>query len=184
MSSHPLDDFEEFFNKKRVIKINKLVDKKENDVVVLGGTITKIRRITTKKNDNMAFVTLTDKTGSIDLVIFPKTFEKVKDELVPDIPVLFAGRVNLRDNAVSIIIEMAKALDPAKYAKKFEGVTFKVRDINTEEEILQLKEIIRDSPGTTPVRILRYLNGDEKSMILNNMVSLTPDIEEMLKKFI
>lgn len=184
MSSHPLDDFEDFFTSKKVQKINKLLDKNEGDVVLLGGIISKIRRTTTKKNENMAFVTLTDKTGNIDIVIFPRTYEQVKNELLPDIPILFAGRVNKRDADVTVIAEKAKSLDPKKYAKKFEGITFKIRANHSEEEIIMLKEAIRNNLGEVPVKILKYEeDGSVKSMILNNMVELNDNITLMQKKF-
>jgi DNA polymerase-3 subunit alpha len=183
MSSHPLDDYEEFFNEKRVTKISKLVERKENDVVVLGGTITKVRRTTTKKNENMAFVTLTDKTGSVDLVIFPRTYEQVKNELLPDVPVLFAGRINMRNSDMSIIVEKAKSLNPAKHARKFEGIVFHITEDATEDDVISLKEAIRNNPGITPVKIIRISGSEEKSMTLNNMVEMTPEILAMLKKF-
>jgi DNA polymerase-3 subunit alpha len=185
VSSNPLDDYEEFFKEKRVTRIIELQEKKEGDVVILGGIITKIRRTTTKKNDNMAFVTLTDKSGSIDLVIFPRSFEKVKNELNPDLPVLFAGRVNKRDTETSIIVEKAKALDPAKHARKFEGITFKVRDFHTEDDISNLKDVIRSNPGDVAVRIMIYKeNDDPTSVVLNNRVAMTDEVSEMISKFV
>ena len=59
--------------------------------------IDKIKEITTKKNEPMAFLTCSDEEVSIDVIIFPKTYEKYSNFKKGDI-IKVDGRVERRDN--------------------------------------------------------------------------------------
>lgn len=183
MTSHPLAQFEDFFLEKKTVPIAEALKLKQGAVVILGGIITKIKRFTTKKNENMAFATLEDQTGTIDVVIFPRSYEVIKNELLPDVPILFAGRINIRDEEKTLIGEKGKALDPAKCASTFEGVTFRINELNTEEEIMSLKQAIRNNPGDLPVKVITYQDSARKVMILNNKIAVTDEIKVYIDRF-
>jgi len=79
--------------------------------VKIGGVITRIRKILTRRGNNeMAFVTIQDKTGSIELVIFPRIFNLVKDFLNKDRVIIVEGKLDSRDDRVSLIAEKIKEL--------------------------------------------------------------------------
>lgn len=183
MTDHPLAQFEDFFAEKKAVSIMEALQKKDGDVVILGGIINKVKRFTTKKNENMAFATLEDQTGSIDVVIFPRAYEVLKNELLPDVPVLFAGRVNARENEMTLIAEKGKALDPEKCKASFNGITFKITGDHSEEEIMALKIAIRSNPGDVPVKVITYQDSGKKIIILNNGVSLSDDLKVYIEKF-
>ncbi len=66
----------------------------DREKVVVAGIITKMRRLNTKNGNQMAFATLEDLQGSVELVIFPKVWEK-QGSLVHMDAVLFAeGKVD------------------------------------------------------------------------------------------
>ena len=74
--------------------------------VKVGGIITSIRRVFTKRNNNeMAFVTIDDQTGKLDLVVFPKVFSRFKSLLVEDRVVLVVGTIDNRDDKISLLVE-------------------------------------------------------------------------------
>ena len=56
-------------------------------------------------NHEMAFVMLSDLTGNIELVIFPKIYQQVKTYLVADSVVLVKGRLDEKDNRLTVIVE-------------------------------------------------------------------------------
>ncbi len=183
MTNHPLNDFDEIFKEKHVVPVAELKNRNENDFVVVGGIINKIKRITTKNNDNMAILSVEDMTGMTEIVAFPRIYEKIKDEFVQNIPILFVGRVKYREDVVSVILDKVKALDPEKHSNNFSGIIFKIRDDHTEGDISDLKQIIKDHPGDIPVKIIS-LQGDEvKTVVLNNKVAKCAEIEECQKKF-
>jgi len=112
LTEHPLEGTLKALEEKvshRLFEIDpiELVGKK----IRVGGIITRIRRVFTKKNNHeMAFVTLEDKSGSLDLVIFPKLFAATKNILIEDRAVLVEGRLDNREDRLSLIVDKIEAL--------------------------------------------------------------------------
>ncbi len=185
LTSHPLDDLQEFLQAKKAVPIAKISDlPATRKIIVVGGIVSEIKRITTKKGDPMAFITVQDKTGSMEMIVFPSTYQELINELEPNKPVLFAGKINERDGQKSFIIEKAKHIDPEKHGTNFNGVIFNVQDTHTVKEIDDLKRFIRDNPGDIPVKIVIHdSDGSEKSIFLNNSITQNPATDEYLKKF-
>ena len=77
----------------------------EGSIVAIAGMITKVRTHNTKKGDTMAFADLEDMHGKVDLIIFPKTWEKDREEIKVDKLVLVRGKVNFKDDKVSIMAD-------------------------------------------------------------------------------
>ena len=182
-SSHPLDSLQEFFESKGVITVRDAMDKKNGDIVILGVMITKIRRITTKKGDRMAFLTAEDKTGQIDLIVFPRVYETMKDVLEENKPMLLVGKLNVRDGEKSIVLDKAKYVDPDKHSSDFKGVTFRIRPKHTEDEIKELKQFINDSNGDLPVKLIIDDGKDKRTTVLKKTIGMNADTKRFLRKF-
>ena len=183
-SSHPLDPFQEFFESKKVISIREALDtKKNNDLVILGVMVSKVRKISTKKGDMMAFLTLEDKSGKTDAIVFPRTYQELKDSLVENKPMLIAGRINVKEGEKSIIVEKGKYIDEAKCSSKFDGVTFRIRPTHTQEEIADLKAFIAQSQGDVPVKIIVDDGEGKKTVLLNKKIEMNEETKKWLRKF-
>ncbi len=182
-SSHPLDSLELFLDEKGIQSIKNLKDLNDGDPVVIVGLITKIRRITTKKNENMAILIIEDKTGSIEIVAFPRKYEEFKGMFKLNIPIGFVGRVNKKDDFYSIVLTKMKEIDMEKYSDEFDGITFRINDIHNGEDLKMLKETIKKNPGDCLVRIIVHKKGDKKNMVLKHKINKTPEILECIKKF-
>lgn len=183
-SSHPLDPLQEFFEQKNTISIKEaLEEKKNNDLVILGVMVSKIRKITTKRGDVMAFLTIEDKTSKTDAIIFPRVYQELKDSLIENKPMLIAGRLNVRDGEKSIIVEKAKYIDESKYSSEFKGVVFRITPIHTEEEIKELKEFISRSEGDIPVKIVVNNGETKKTVILEKKIMMNEETKKWIKRF-
>jgi DNA polymerase III subunit alpha len=183
-SSHPLDAFQEFFESKNVISIREaLENKKNNDLVILGVMVDKIRKISTKKGDMMAFLTIEDKSGTSDAIVFPRTYQELKDSLVENKPMLLAGKINVKEGDKSIIVEKAKYIDEAKCKSEFEGITFRIKPTHTEEEIAQLKSFIANSEGDLAVKIIVDNGESKKTVMLSKKIPMNEETKKWLRKF-
>jgi DNA polymerase III subunit alpha len=182
-SSHPLDSLELFLREKKIQNIKDLKDLKDGDSVVIVGLITKVRRVTTKKNANMAILMVEDKTGNIEVVVFPNKYNEVKDTFKLNIPVGFMGRINKKDDFYSIILNKMKEIDLEKHGDHFDGITFKVNDVHNGEDLKYLKKAIKENPGDCKVRIIIHKKNDKKVMMLNHKIAKTTEILECIKKF-
>jgi len=182
-SSHPLDSLQEFFESRKVLPVKDVLNKKNGEMIVLGVMIVKIRRITTKKGDRMAFLTAEDKSGQIDIVVFPRKYDEVKDILEENRPMLLVGRFNIRDGEKSIVLEKAKYVDISKHGSNFNGVTFRIRTEHTEREIEELKEFIKSSEGDLPVRLIINNGKSKKTVVLGKKIDMNGDTKRFLRKF-
>ena len=83
--------------------LDQIDDSLKGRKVTVAGMVVRVRRITTRKGDEMAFMELEDLSGSVDIVVFPRTYEKHRKLLTEDGLLLIQGRVDVRDGAVQII---------------------------------------------------------------------------------
>jgi DNA polymerase-3 subunit alpha len=110
ISGHPLDRIREKLES-RDINIKKIKEKIGNGMqITIAGIIETSRPVITKNNDRMAFLKISDLTGSIEAVAFPNIFKESIDILVPEKCIAFSGKVSLRNGEKSIIIEAVKEI--------------------------------------------------------------------------
>jgi DNA polymerase-3 subunit alpha len=109
ISGHPLDLYTE--KVKTIGQIAKVKETlKAGITTIICGVIENIRVIKTKSNSDMAFLKVTDKSGSMEVVAFPKTFEKYKDILIADSCIAVKGNVSERNGGVSVLAEIIKKI--------------------------------------------------------------------------
>lgn len=85
---------------------------RDNMRVITGGVISSVKKKVTKNNALMAFATLEDQTGSMELLLFPKVYESCSAMLREDAVVLVKGRLSLReDEAPKILPESIVPLE-------------------------------------------------------------------------
>ncbi len=109
VSGHPLDKYEEKIIKSG-ITIDKLLEEKDKKNRILIATIESIKIILTKKNTRMAFVSISDKTGIVEGVIFSEVFKEVGKNLVEGMIVALDCNITKRDDRKSLIINNIKIL--------------------------------------------------------------------------
>jgi len=185
VSSHPLDDLQEFFQNKGAISISEVLEQPAGrKILVTAAIAVSMKRHTTKKGDTMAFMQVEDKYTTMDVVVFPSTYERLKNELEANKPMLLAGRINQRENGdKSFVLEKAKTVDPTKFGSNFEGITFKVRDHHTQDEITKLKQYIIKNGGDKNVRILITEAGSTKIVSLEQKISMNDETKKLMKLF-
>ena len=111
ISGHPLEKFKRQFQN-NAINIEKIKQEpQEGMTTVVAGIIEESKPILTRKGDKMAFVRLSDFSGSIEVVVFPKILEEYKDLLEVDKCVLMKGRISKRNGDISFIVEKVKKLE-------------------------------------------------------------------------
>jgi len=96
LSAHPLDDYAAWLedNCRPVSLITPEADGRTGKV---GGIITTVRKILTKNGATMAFVGLEDRTGTTEIIVFPKAYELTPDLFEVDKVIWASGKVSARD---------------------------------------------------------------------------------------
>jgi DNA polymerase-3 subunit alpha len=110
ISGHPLDPYREKISSRDMdIAKAKLIDDTEKEVII-PCIVEMVKPLNTKKGDMMAFLTLSDFSGSIEAVAFPKLYESSKSLLQVDKCLAVKGKVNERNGVKSFVIEKVKEL--------------------------------------------------------------------------
>ena len=81
--------------------------------VVVGGIVTGLRTVITKRQESMAIVTIEDLQGSIEVVVFPRLYETTRATWRDGAILLIAGRVDHKGEEVSLLADLAADWDEA-----------------------------------------------------------------------
>lgn len=110
ISAHPLDRYEKYFTE-QAVPITTLKPEHDSRAVTVGGVVSSVRQIVTKSGGKMAFVLLEDKSGEGELIVFPKTYEKVVTILTQDAVIKATGKINARDRDGNLLSEAKVIVD-------------------------------------------------------------------------
>ncbi len=111
VSDHPLNQYRERLIKAAATPIKQaLLVKSETNQLTIGGIITTVKKIVTKKGEPMAFVKISDFDSSIETVVFPKMLATVQDFLIDGEPVILMGKMSFRNEEPSLIVDGIKSL--------------------------------------------------------------------------
>ncbi len=103
ISSHPLESLRHIFQNK-VLPIKDLKDHFSSYSVRIGGVISSIRKVITKKGQPMLFMKLEDLTDKAEIVVFPSILEQ-KPELFQENKIVFiSGKIDNRNNELPTLI--------------------------------------------------------------------------------
>ncbi len=109
VSGHPLDQYEDEIKKRPSISSIKK-DGRNGIPVITAGLMELNKELLTKKGDRMAFLRLVDGFDQIELVAFPETYTKYRELCATGVCVAIKGRLNIRNDEPTIVIEKIKSL--------------------------------------------------------------------------
>src|SRR3989339_787385 len=178
ISSHPLEHVRDSLEAQANVKIVEIAEKREGEVVKIGGILTECRNITTKKGRMMMIATIEDLTGSVGLVIFPSTFDKVKDHLKKDVIIIVQGKIN-RDMRSDDFNVVAESIGPMEELEKVRSLHIELVDVNDTGLLSRMKELLMASKGRDP----GFVCLDGKMVQLGNdfQVDISPELVEQLE---
>ncbi len=108
VSEHPLDSLSAVVS--RFAPIKGLANAADGRSAEFACLVTVAKRINTRKGEPMAFVTVEDKSGQIELIVFPKLFMKVRELLTPGAVLKVAGKVSTKDAELKILADSLESL--------------------------------------------------------------------------
>lgn len=111
LSAHPLDKYDTYFAE-QTHPMELITPENNGKVVTIGGIITAVRTILTKKGDKMAFIKMENKSSETEFIVFPSVFAEHGAKLVVDNVVRVQGKINAADKDGNLTSE-AKVLAEA-----------------------------------------------------------------------
>ena len=162
-------------------KISELSSRPNNVQVKAIGVITRIRAVVTKKNNaKMAFGTLEDTSGKIEIVIFPKLYETVGATLNTNQAYYIEGKINIRDTDTALVVDVLTANPPEDSVKKYDFVVEVPKD-TSQTQLLELNRLLKNNPNGHKGLII-LSNG--KQIPLSYGVKYNAELQEQINRIL
>ncbi len=153
----------------------------------IGGIVSQYREMITKKGDKMARFMLEDSEGTLEVIAFPKTFEKVRHVLVSDEPILCSGDVKNEGNSEApewkMFLETCAPLSELRQLKTSRVDIHLNADTLTHDMVAELKTILANATrgNCTAVLRLKIAQRSETVVLLPEAWALSPT-EDLLTR--
>jgi len=194
LTEHPLTPVLAKINGYRSHKIYQLdKDEHKNQRVKIAGVVSDLRIVFTRNtNQEMAFVKLEDDTGSLEVVVFPRVFSQTRSCWVKDRLVVAEGKVEFREEKLSVLIEKAQPFEEA--AKNSEEKKLSSADFDFEiriparispQKLVELNKLLKQNQGKDKIALVFVDSlGQEKKMPLSFGVNYCQKLQEEIEKII
>jgi DNA polymerase-3 subunit alpha len=172
VSGHPLKRYEALLARYTNADALTLGEMEDGRAVRVGGIIRALRAITTRKGDRMAFVTIEDLGGSIEVIVFAKLYARVRDILEEDRAIVVQGTVENEENSARLLAEQLVPIE--KVEEKWTAtIHFRLETQGLDRPQLEgLHTVLRKHPG--PCRVYLHLRqGDRTETIIEAGGDLT-----------
>ena len=187
ISGHPLDDYEDTWRRNITATSAQFIVDEETDEAgvedgsraVIGGLVAGKTVKTTRTNQLMAFITLEDLLGPVEVIVFPRDYEANRDLFTEDSKLFIRGRVSIGDDPVGKLV--CEQVIPFDSVPKELWLQFP--DMETYQAGEQrLLTSLRSSEGKD--RVVIYLQKERAKKVLpaNWNVQVTPGLLEELGK--
>ena len=134
----------------------------------------------TRNQKTMAFLTVEDLLGTVEVVVFPRDYEKNQNYLVEDAKVFIKGRVNEEDDAPSKLI--CESITPFDQKKKELWIQYQSKDAYMQDES-HLFELLKSSEGEDAVIIYCRNEKAIKRLPKGKNIHIEPGILSRLMNF-
>ena len=168
ISGHPMDDYRQYLKGTHVVSIGSLLGEgstyRDDQIVSVAGIVQNLKMKTTRNNSMMAYVTVEDDTGSIEMLAFSNVLGEHGGYLRENAAVVITGRLSLRDDKDPQIVinrarpitdysEMPPALRPAPEPQPQRpfGTLYLRLPSETDSRYRKVKAILNMFPGDRSV---------------------------------
>ncbi|HWH06327.1 MAG TPA: OB-fold nucleic acid binding domain-containing protein [Gaiellaceae bacterium] len=152
VSEHPLHAVREQLRRKTDCTLAELERRRDGEVVTVGGIVSAVKQLTTKKGEPMVFLTLDDPTGGGEAVVFNSTYAAARDLCVTDRVLVVKGRVDHKQAGETKLI--ALELTPFEAVPERKEIRFKLDARQARAGLVQeLAGLVKEYPGESPVYV-------------------------------
>ena len=177
VSGHPLNGLEHALNARADTAITTILegDVAEGATVTVGGILASVTRRVNKKGEPWASAQIEDLAGGIEVLFFPRTYQAVSIDVAEDAIVLVKGKVNKREDRVSLFVEDLAVPDLTVGGAGGAPVRVSIESARcTPERVGRLKEVLVAHPGPSEVHLtLRAANGASHVLRLDDALKVT-----------
>ena len=179
LSGHPLTENRHLLSRFQLNTPAEVKDLPDETATRIGGIVARCeRKITKKKQEAMAILQLEGLDGAVQVVVFPKTYEKYRELLQPDAPLLIGGKVSRKDDTPSIhALEIFDLRDAPQHFAIRLGLHLPL-SMTANGKLEGIKKMLLQHPGKTPVQVcLTFPDGTKVFLDADPALKVTPNDE-------
>jgi DNA polymerase III subunit alpha len=180
LSQHPLNKFKRLLLNGKIKTIADAAKYRDREKVMVLSVIAEKKIIYTKKDSKaMAFIQLDDGDNKVEAVVFPKTYERLRDSLVENSPFVVTSIVNIREEKFGLIID---DLAPAEALPSEDELTIDITEVTNKDELTKIKQVISQNAGSElKLKILYGSPFAKKSLV--KTINSKPEALDFLRKY-
>ena len=152
VSEHPLTAIRDQLRRKTDCMLNELERRRDGEIVVVGGIVSSLKQLTTKKGEPMVFAGLEDVTGSCEVVAFNSVYQQARDLLLLDRVLIVRGRIDHKQQGETKLVALEVTAFEATPERKEVRLKVDAR-IAPAGMIRELASLVKDFPGEAPVYV-------------------------------
>ncbi|XOU95035.1 MAG: DNA polymerase III subunit alpha [Candidatus Kerfeldbacteria bacterium] len=187
ISDHPLKAYKDYL-KNIATPINEITMEKRNQEITVGGIITNIKKIITRKGQPMLFVKIEDHTGHLELLVFPTVLEKYPNLWVEEKIIIAKGKLSDKDGDIKLLCDQVKELNedisdqpPSENSGK-ENIHLNIPKALSAIKFNQLKDLLKSSHGNFRVHL--KFNTSDKIKTLTTKLFVKEDCFDLVRTLI
>ncbi len=181
ISSHPLEYLRDSLEGQTNTRIADIAEMREGEMVKIGGLLSGCRRLTTRRGDMMLVGNIEDLSGSIGLVVFPKTYERCAALLNNDEVIVVKGKIN-RDMRTDEYNIVAETIEPMEELEKVRSLHIELVGVRDKQVLARMKEALKFFKGEDPVFI--RMDGRSVELGRNFHVDINPELISQLEELL
>jgi len=143
ITGHPLNKYKERLDKLAITPTTSLTQMADKQNVTIGGLIIEFKKKQTRKGDLMAYLTLEDIHGTVEMIAFPDTYNESFSNITMDTPLIINGYVDKSDKGVKVVI---RNMEPIENSQESSRADSRDKDpVSTQSDKKSLVLIINNS---------------------------------------
>jgi DNA polymerase-3 subunit alpha len=174
VSEHPLERVRTELRRKTDCALSEIERRRDGDVVTVGGIVSGLKQVTTKRGEPMVFVTLDDPSGSAEVVVFNSTYAAAREHLEEDRILIVKGRVDHKQAGETKLVAMDVAVFEAAPERREVRLRIDARQAPAGL-VRELAALVRDFPGDAPVYLALETSLGERTLALGPGYRVKPD---------
>jgi DNA polymerase-3 subunit alpha len=174
VSEHPLSAVREQLRRKTDATLAELERRRDGEVVTVGGIVSDVKHLTTKRGDPMVFLTLDDPTGSAEVVVFNSTYQAARELCVTDRILVVKGRIDHKQQGETKVIASEVTAFEAVAERREVRFSLDAREAPAGV-IRELARLVREFPGESPVYLSLSTSEGPKTFALGPEFRVRPD---------
>ena len=152
ITGHPLDKYENDLRRLVTAPITELGARQSQEKIKAGGVVHTLKLKNNKKGDRYATFNLEDKSGTIEVIVWPEAYRKYEARIASDDPIYVSGTLEVSEERCQIIGDEIGSLDDMRFRNAKEVVLTFAEGL-TAERAAALASALQAHPGTRAVTL-------------------------------